>query len=144
MKPRTQFIITIGLLILILGITWYSFSRRNQEPAQTFPATINRDCAPWDGSAFTVSVPIDGEIINISIWQAPDIPVPVTFSFPDDTGQIGFAYIHPDNQLSGEVFFLRVDGESPVEGEFSLNAESGKQFNGKFKAEWGNGTAMCG
>ena len=144
MKPRTQFLITIGLVILILGITWYSFSTRDLEPAQVFPATINRDCAPWDGSAFTVSVPVDGEIINISIWQSPDISLPVTFSVPDDTGQIGFAYIHPDNQLSGEVFFLRVDEARPVEGEFSLNDESGRQFNGKFKAEWGNVTAMCG
>src|SRR5688500_188696 len=124
MKPRAQFLIVIGLIILILGITWSSFSRQDQESAQVFPATINRDCAPWDGSAFTVSVPMpDGEIINISIWQSPDIPVPVTFSFPDDTGQVGFAYIHSDNQLSGEVFFLRVDTESPVEGKFSLNDE---------------------
>jgi hypothetical protein len=144
MKPRTSFLITIGLLILILGITWISFSTRDQKSTQIFPATINRDCAPWDGAAFTVSVPMDGEIINISIWQSPDISLPVTFSFPDDTGQIGFAYIQPDNQLSGEVFFVRVDTESPVEGEFSLNDENGKQFNEKFKAEWENVTAMCG
>ena len=145
MKPRNQFLITIGLLILILGITWYTFSTRNQAAIQVFPATINRDCAPWDGSAFTVSVSMpDGEIINISIWQSPDISLPVTFSFPDDTGQIGFAYIHPNNQLSGEVFFLRVNEVSPVEGEFNLNDERGKQFNGKFKAEWGNVIAMCG
>jgi hypothetical protein len=148
MKPRTKFLIAIGVLILIFAITWISFSRRDQEPMQIFPATINRDCAPWDGSAFTVSVPMDGETVNISIWQSPDIPVPVTFSFPDKTGQIGFAYILPEldplQQLSGEVFFLRVDAESPVEGGFNLNDESGRRFNGKFKAEWGNGTAICG
>ena len=148
MKPRTKFLIAIGLLILILGITWISFSTRNQAAIQTFPATINRDCAPWDGSAFTVSIPMDGEIINISIWQSPDIPVPVTFSFPDETGQTGFAYILPEldplQQLSGEVFFLRVNAEGPVEGRFDLKDDSGKQFIGKFKAEWGNGTAMCG
>ena len=149
MKPRTQFLIAIGLIILILGITWYSFSTRNQAAIQVFDATINRDCAPWDGSAFTVSVPMkDGTIIYISIWQSPDIPVPVTFSFPDETGQIGFAYILPEldplQQLSGKVFFWRVDEASPVEGEFNLKDESGKQFNGKFKAEWGNVIAMCG
>jgi hypothetical protein len=149
MKPRTQFFIAIGLIILILGITWISFSRRDQEPMQTLQATINRDCAPWDGSAFTVSVPMkDGTIIYISIWQSPDISLPVTFSFPDETGQIGFAYILPEldplQQLSGEVFFLRVNAEGPVEGRFDLKDHSGKQFIGKFKAEWGNGTAMCG
>ena len=149
MKPRTQFLIAIGLIILTLGITWISFSTRNRAAIQTSPATINRDCAPWDGSAFTVSVPMkDGTIIYISIWQLPDIPVPVTFSFPDETGQIGFAYILPEldplQQLSGDVFFLRVDETGPVEGGFDFTTESGRRFNGKFKAEWGNGTAMCG
>ena len=148
MKPRTQFLIAIGLLILILGITWISFSTRDQGPAQVFPATINRDCAPWDGSAFTVSVPIDGELINISIWQSPDIKLPARFSFPDETGQIGFAYILPEldplQQLSGDVFFLRVEDGIPVEGEFDLLTEAGQQFKGKFEAQWGNEIVYCG
>ncbi|HVF24617.1 MAG TPA: hypothetical protein VNA23_01935 [Anaerolineales bacterium] len=144
MKPRTQFLVAIGLIILILGIAWYTFSTRNQAAIEVFPATINRDCAPWDGSAFTVSIPMDNEMINISIWQSPDIPVPVTFSFPDETGQIGFAYMHPDDQLSGKVFFLRVDETGPVEGEFDLKDQSGRQFKGKFKAEWGNEVMYCG
>ena len=148
MKPRTQFLIAIGLIILVLGITWYSFSTRNQVSEEIFPATINRDCAPWDGAAFTVSVPMDGEVINISIWQSPDISFPVTFSFPDETGQVGNASLQfqvgLSQPLSGEVFFWRVDAESPVEGRFDLKDENGREFNGKFKAEWGNVTAMCG
>lgn len=145
MKPRTQFLIVIGLITLILGVTWYSFSRRNLEPAPIFPATINRDCAPWDGAAFTVLIPYDSmTTISISIWQSPDIKLPVTFSFPDDTGQIGFAYLHPENPLSGKVSFLRVEEARPVEGRFDMRDESGKQFIGKFKAEWDNGAVMCG
>ena len=149
MKSRTQFFIVIGLVILVFGIAWYTFSTRNQAAISVFPATINRDCAPWDGSAFTVSVPMkDGAIIYISIWQSPDISLPVTFSFPDETGQIGFAYILPEldplQQLSGEVSFRRVEEGNPVEGEFDFTTESGRRFNGKFKAEWGNVAAMCG
>ena len=145
MKPRTQFLIVIGLITLILGVTWYSFSRRNLEPAPIFPATVNRDCAPWDGAAFTVLIPYDSmTTISISIWQSPDIKLPVTFSFPDDTGQIGFAYTLADKPLSGEVFFLRVDEAWPVEGRFDLRDENGKRFIGKFKAEWSKVTAMCG
>jgi len=143
MKPRTQFLIAIGVLILIFAITWTSFSRRDQEPAQTLQATINRDCAPWDGSAFTVSVPMkDGTIIYISIWQSPDIKLPARFSFPDETGQVGNAYILPEldllQPLSGEVSFRRVEEGISVEGGFNFMTESGKQFTGKFKAEWGN------
>lgn len=149
MKSRTQFFVVIGLLIVIFSITWISLSTRNQEPTQVFPATINRDCAPWDGAAFTVSIPYDStSTITISIWQSPDIKLPITFSFPDETGQIGFAYILPEldplQQLSGKVLFRRVDSESPVEGEFNFMTESGERFKGKFEAQWGNEIVYCG
>ena len=139
----------VGLIILILGVAWLSYSTRNQEPIQVFSATINRDCAPWDGAAFTISVPIEDETrIKISIWQSPHIKHPVTFSFPNETGQIGVVYI-PTNlsffqELHGEVSFQRVEEGVPVEGEFSFTAESGEQLNGTFKAEWGNQVVYCG
>ena len=149
MKSQTQFFTVIGLLILILGITWYTFSTRNQELAQVFPATVNRDCAPWDGAAFTVSVSTNDEtIINISIWQSPDITLPVKFSFPDETGQVGnAAYLSPSGeyeQLSGRVSFTRVAEGSPVEGEFSFTSERGERFNGKFEAQWEHEIVYCG
>ena len=149
MNPRNQYLILIGLIILLLGVTWLSYSRQGQEPAQVFPATINRDCAPWDGAAFTLSIPTeDAIIIHVSIWQSPDIKLPVTFTFPDETSQIGFAYIQPEldplQQLSGEISFLRVEDGSPVEGEFSFTTESGKQFKGKLNAKWGDQVVYCG
>jgi len=147
MKSRTPFVITIGLLIL--GIALLAFSTRTQEPAQVFPATINRDCAPWDGAAFTVYIPTDNEaIINISIWQLPDIKRPATFSFPDETGQVGNAvYLQPSGeyeQLSGKVSFSSVGEGSSVEGEFNFTSERGDEFKGRFTAEWENLIAMCG
>ena len=149
MKPRISLLIAIGLLILILGIAWFTFSTRNQAPIQVFPATINRDCAPLDGPAFTVSIPYDsGSIIYISIWQSPDIKLPVTFSFPDDIGGVGnatfllrFSY---SVNLTGKVFFWRVEQGSPVEGKFDLLTEAGQQLKGKFKAEWENQPVYCG
>ena len=149
MKSRTRFFIAIGLIILVLGIAWYTFSTRNLQPVQVFTATINRDCAPWDGSAFTVSIPYDsGSVINISIWQSPDIKLPVTFSLPDETGQVGNAvYLSASGeyeQLSGKVLFHRVGEEMPVEGDFTFTSERGEQFKGRFVAEWGNLIAMCG
>ncbi len=147
MKSRTVFFTAIGLLIL--GIALFTFSARNQAPTQTFPATINRDCAPWDGSAFTVSIPLsDGAIIDISIWKSPDIKLPVTFSFPDNTGQVGNASYRLTSseyeQLSGKVFFWRVDEGSAVEGRFELVTEAGRQFKGQFKADWENQIMLCG
>jgi len=147
MKSRTLFFIAIGLLIL--GIALFTFSTRNQEPAQIFPATINRDCTPWDGSAFTVSVQVsDGRIIDISIWQSPDFIFPKTFSFPDETGQVGNVMVRSNNGeyeiLSGEARFERVSVGEVVEGRFNFTSERGEAFQGQFIAEWGNVIAMCG
>ena len=147
MKSRILFLITIG--VLILGIALFTFSARNQEPAQIFPATVSRDCAPWDGSAFTVSIRYDPTTtITIFIWQSPDIKIPTTFTFPDDTGQVGTAYILPEldplQQLRGTIFFWRVEEGRPIEGRFELVTEAGQRFEGQFKAEWENQIALCG
>ena len=147
MKSQTLLFIAVGLLIL--GIGWYIFSAQNQEPTQIFPATVNRDCAPWDGSAFTVSIRYDPTTtITIYIWRSPDITIPTTFTFPDDTGQIGTAYILPEldplQQLSGTIFFWHVAEQNPVEGRFELVTETGQRFEGQFEAEWENQMALCG
>ena len=149
MKPRTQFIATVGLIIFLFGITLVSFSTRDQTPAQIFPATVNRDCAPWDGSAFTITIPMSAGIhLDISIWRSPNIKFPVNFSFPDATGQVGNAIlllpVGLPEQLTGKIFFQHVDMEEPVEGKFDLINESGEQFKGQFFAEWGNRVVYCG
>jgi hypothetical protein len=149
MKPRTPLAIVLSLLTLLLGIALYIFSARNQEHLQTFPATVNRDCAPWDGAAFTVSIPFgDGTIIDLSIWKSPDIRLPTTYSFPDETGQVGNALLRLQaglpEQLTGRVLFPRVEQDMAVEGEFDLLTEAGQKFKGRFEAEWGNQIVMCG
>ena len=147
MKSRT--ILIISIVLLILGIALFTFFNRDQESAQVFPATINRDCAPWDGSAFTVRIPMDdGTVIDVSIWQAPDIKFSKTFSFPDNTGQVGNAIlIHQvglPEPLTGEVWFEGVSEEKAVEGGFRLKSEGGELFEGRFAAEWGSQIALCG
>lgn len=149
MSRRFLSISIISLTLLIISIAWYAFSRRDQVPVQFFPATINRDCAPWDGSAFSVSIPMnDGTVINISIYQSPEINHPSTFSFPDETGQIGNGLLllptDSSEQLTGRVSFQRVEQGIPVEGRFDLVTEAGKQFKGKFVAEWGDEIIYCG
>ena len=148
MQTRTRHFLALALLMLVIGITTFIFSRQNQEPVQQFPATINRDCAPWDGAAFTVSVPIAESTINISIYQSPDLRLPVTFSFPDETLRVGSALlIFPaglPEQLRGRVYFQRVEEGKPVDGKFDLATDSGQQFRGMFKAEWETETVYCG
>ena len=147
MKSRTLLIISIGLLIL--GIALFTFPARNQQPAQILPATINRDCAPWDGIAFTISIPYDSTtVIYISLWQSPSFNFPVTFSFPDVTLRVGTAYsvmeLDPLEELRGTVSFERVREGTPVEGRFRLTSARGEMFEGRFVAEWGDSVPMCG
>lgn len=148
MKPRALFFLAILLLILVFGVTIFAFATPDQEPVQIFPATVNRDCAPWDGSAFKVSVPIEESVIEISIYQSPEISRPVTFLFPDETMRDGNALLllpsgFPE-QLTGKVWFPRVDEGESVEGRFRLTSETGEQFEGRFIAEWENQTVYCG
>jgi hypothetical protein len=149
MKSRTALFLLLGLLMLVLGGISFHFSPPEQEVTPVLHATVDRDCAPWDGAAFTVHVPLeDGNSIEISIWQAPDIDFRATFSFPDEAAQVGNAlWIHPDGppeELGGTVRFQAVDQGHPVQGEFELRSETGERFMGTFKAEWGAQIAMCG
>jgi len=149
MKPRTQFVIIVGLVVLVLGIAWLTFPDRDQAVTQTFPATIQRDCAPWDGAAFTVQIALQGgDAIQISIWQSPELKLPKTFSFPDDTSQVGNASLmhstEAAEQLSGKVSFSSVKQGSPAEGRFELFTDTGEGFTGEFHAEWQDKIVLCG
>ena len=130
------------------GLALYALARRSQMPEQTFSATINRDCAPWDGSAFTVSIPMKGQGIAISIYQSPEIKHPTTFLFAEDTLSTGNALlilpIGAPEQLTGKVSFQKVAQDTPVKGRFDLVTNSGKHFKGKFSAKWKNEIVLCG
>ena len=148
MNARTLRRPALGLLLLALTACAACSKPVPQNLEQTF-ATVNADCAPWDGSAFTLSIATGaGGSIDISIWQAPDIATRTVFSFPDSTGQAGNAVyrtLSGDVQaLRGTVSFDRVQIGSSVQGAFDLTSESGKQFSGRFEAFWGQQRALCG
>ena len=144
-----RFFITAAVILLVLGVTLFIYSVQLSEPQTIFPATIHRDCAPWDGAAFTVSIPYDTvSVIMISIWRSPDFEIAGTFSLPNEARQVGSAYIvsqlDPLVPLKGEVSFQRVEGTGPITGRFSLTSERGETFAGKFIAEWSEQMALCG
>ena len=118
------------------------------EPLLLYPATVDRDCAPWDGPAFTVSIPLEEGAINISIYQPPDLRRSTRFSFPDASPHDGHALLLlpgavPGN-LTGKVSLQPVAQGVPVEGEFELSSDEGRHFNGAFLAEWGDEIVYCG
>lgn len=146
-SQRAVYTLIIFLILSISGV-WYFSGLERQAPVEIFPATIDRDCAPWDAPAFTISIPYEaGSSINISIWQEPDIKLPARFFFPDESIRGGSAifllrYSYPV-ELAGIVFLSRVERDNPVEGRFDLVTETGQRLDGKFKAEWGNEIVYC-
>lgn len=149
MKPHRRLVLLIILFVIALGGIFYFYSLPNQESEKIFPATVSRDCAPWDGSAFTVTVQLDMEtIVFISIWRSPDIPSPSTFELLDKNQQIGEAYLLPTSgmriELSGKVWFQHVEEGTPIEGRFRLTSERGEAYEGGFTAEWESPTVYCG
>jgi hypothetical protein len=149
MRRQTTLVILVLLALMVLAGFFFDFWLTEPEPLPVFPATVNRDCAPWDGSAFTVQVPLqDGRTIYISIWKSPEFHRPVRFTFPDSTGQVGNAMLVPaigtPNPLSGDVTFQGVEREMAVQGQYDLSRENGENFKGKFVAEWGNDIVLCG
>ena len=149
MKSRTSLYGLLCLLLIALVGIWFFQARKAQAPAQVFPATVDRDCAPWDGEAFTVSIPwSDRSTLSISIYRSPDIKLPTSFSFPDESMSEGNAYLLlPDGlpeQLAGRVRFQRVEAGLPVEGRFQFRSEAGVELKGQFVAQWGDEIVYCG
>jgi len=148
-KRRNAIYVLVIFGILILGGSLVSHFIPSHELTRVFPATIKRDCAPWDGAAFTVSIPYNsGSTIYISIWQSPDMKLPRIFTFPDEIGGNGsasylirFSY---STQLSGKVFFQSVFPDKTVKGWFDLVTEADQPLRGKFAAEWDDTQAYCG
>lgn len=149
MKQRSAFILLVILFVIALGGIFYFYSLPNQEPEKLFPATVSRDCAPWDGAAFTIAVQYDPDtLVYISIWKSLNILVPSTFELPDEETQSGEAYILPASgmrvELSGKVWLQRAEEGMPVEGRFRLTSERGEAYEGGFVAEWESQTVYCG
>lgn len=149
MKRRSGLVLLVILFIIALGGIFYFYSLPTHKSEQASPATARRDCAPWDGAAFTVTVQYDADtIIYISIWKSPDIPFPSAFELPDTERQVGDAYILPEFgtriSLSGKVWFQLVGMGIPVEGRFRLTSERGAAYEGGFVAKWESQTVYCG
>jgi hypothetical protein len=108
MKSRIFLSVLLILLLISVSAIWFFRRADIESPAQVFPATVERDCAPWDGSAFTVSIPWrDGSSVSISMYRSPDIKLPSHYAFPDEAMSEGNVYLRtPEGSLetlTGEV-----------------------------------------
>jgi hypothetical protein len=121
-------------------------------------ATIQNDCAPWDGAAFRVDVPAatlgvraESAFVSVSVWKSPHIATRTTFHFADGTSAIpdsGAAVLWSKGgqaeRLRGWVTFESVNGDAPVDGAFELTSKTGARFAASFHATWLTTRMFCG
>jgi hypothetical protein len=148
MKSTIQLYALIGSLILAI-ILWLYFTSQTVKNDPIFAATVNQDCAPWDGMAYTITIPDEaGSVVRVSIWQPADFQLPVMYSFPDSSGKVGAADYQSASesvqQVSGKITLQPFAAKAPIEGMFDFTLENGRKIKGIFKAKWGDQIALCG
>jgi hypothetical protein len=120
-------------------------------PEAVATARIARSCAPWDGAAFTVSVPAaDGAstaALQLSVWSSPqfDGERKVVFAEGDDRTGVAMYAETADHAvpLTGEATF-RQAADGSIEGTLHLKAADGRRFERRFRGRLDGGAVMCG
>jgi hypothetical protein len=125
-------------------------------------ATVEPDCAPWDGAALAFWIPTerlggprDGWLL-LRIWRPPTRAAG-RYDFPDTTDRIG-RVVHfvslsspaaivwetqPYEELRGVVRVDRVDTNHPVRLDLDLSAATGTRLAGRVEAQWIEARVVC-
>lgn len=117
-------------------------------------AHIARTCAPWDGAAFSVSVPLregadPGALpaLRVMVWSPPRFEHARTVVFADGDNRTGVAqYAESEERatpLTGEATF-RQAADGGIEGTLRLIAADGRRFERRFRGPLDPGVVMCG
>jgi hypothetical protein len=139
---KTRVLLSIFMLLMA---SCRSAVSQPETPLPTYQATVNHDCAPWDGGAFTILIPFNEvNTIQVSIWEPIEIDHVASFSFPDQSGRVGYAGLDTGEPLKGTVSLRNLKDGTQMEGEFNLSTDSGSQLEGNFIATWGDFVPLCG
>lgn len=145
MKWRIGVFVVWILLLACLGV--FRPVPREDVPGSILAARVDRDCAPWDGPAFTITIPESAGDVMISIWQEPGLHTASRFRFPDPTGRWGSALLHTGDdrwvELRGNVALRSVTPGEPMWGRLDLTDADGWRLRGEFQAEWETLAVYC-
>lgn len=125
----------------------------SMRPETIAAAHIARTCAPWDGAAFSVSVPVGHGVdpaalpaLQLSVWSSPqfDGERTVVFADGDDRAGLAFHVETPERTtpLTGEVTF-RQAADGGIEGTLRLKDADGRRFERRFRGRLDGGAVMC-
>jgi hypothetical protein len=120
--------------------------------APHFQGRTWNDCAPWDGPAFRVVVPLPRRnaaaetSLWFSIWEPAAFRAPRTFVFPRDAGR-GSVLLQSgadsSSLLHGTLRIERAVPDTPVRGRFDLSSRGGGTYRGTFTAPWQPRQGVC-
>ena len=145
MKMKKPLIWVMAVVMTAGVVAWL----RAETPT---PAIVNLTCAPWDGSAFRVMVPLDNttsaRVVSVVIYRNAAIHQRITFTFPDATGKLGTATVESHagkfEDMAGTVTFNGVEAGKAVTGVFDLATPAGEKIHRAFRADWGTERPLCG
>ncbi|MEE3716110.1 hypothetical protein V2H45_05040 [Tumidithrix elongata RA019] len=143
------------LLTLFLTVSCQSNLAKSEarQHRPNWNAEIRHDCAPWDGSAFRITLTDSNDqkssttTIDVAIWQAPAFNEPVSFTLTESSriGRVRFVtQFGTPSVLTGQIGFKRVKESEPVEGNFDFVTKQGDRKQGTFRAIWKPNSALCG
>jgi len=116
----------------------------------TSPVSMG-SCAPWDGLAVAVMIPItleskDDTVAYINLWDPKTLDnLPRTFNFPDKSGHLGNTLLNPNiknltnpryEKPTATVIITSYQPGKYVDGEIELVLSNGKIIKQHFHAPW--------
>ncbi|MFN8861229.1 MAG: hypothetical protein ACK5ZR_13045 [Gemmatimonadaceae bacterium] len=125
-------------------------------------ATVEPDCAPWDGAALAFWIPTErlggprNGWLSLRLWLPPTRAAG-RYDFPDTTDRIG-RVVHfvgltspkaidwatqPHEELRGVVQVDRVDTNHPVRLDLDFTAVTGTRLTGRIEAQWIGAGGVC-
>ena len=120
-------------------------------------AYARRDCAPWDGPAFSVVLTdtpaqpdsLTTSFLRIAVWRGIESAIGRTLAWEGTTSQVGTASrCQADGRCEeasrGEIRVEWRTADSLLGGEFRVDFGRTRSERGRFTAAWVPDRVMCG
>lgn len=133
------------------------------DSARVFQGTATPSCAPWDGEAYTFTLPVfeapascdappAGAYVRIAVWDSAQLPLSAGDSFTfDDTGATGGGWSHPtgdpgtyETASSGSLSLVSWSETAGGVGTWTLTLADGSTLSGGLDALWCPADILCG
>ena len=124
------------------------------DPGQQTGGVVFKGCAPWDGAAVRISLPLDPRhaypLISVGIWRDD---LPQSFAFDENVnhgssesgkGVVSYCPREAACEPVKTARFTFDDSREGVTGTYEATLSGGNTVQGSFTAEWEERIVLCG